>query len=126
MNGNRSSRQIDSLQSRGLLEKEVTDADRRATFAVLTVFGKSALEEAEQVFLEAYYSEFRNLIPEKDLVAFDRVLGLLMQDPEYSQRILDIVDTALIANRNSGRVLHGRKPSAIEPDKVRRKAVRSQ
>lgn len=107
----RISRQIDSLQTRGFLIREITDSDRRATFAVLTPAGKAAFDEAEQPFLRGYYNEFRNLIPKEDLEAFRRVLGILLQEPDYPRRAMQLLDTAFEQNASGGRVLVGRKPS---------------
>ncbi len=107
----RISRQIDSLQARGFLIREITDSDRRATFAVLTPAGKAAFDEAEQPFLDGYYNEFRNLIPKKDMEAFRRVLGILLQEPDYPRRAMELLDTAFEQNSTWERALVGRKPS---------------
>lgn len=107
----RISRQIDALQARGLVKREITDTDRRATFAVLTPAGKAAFDEAEQPFLEGYYTEFRNLIPEEDIEAFRRVLGVLLKEPDYPRRAMQLLDAAFEQNSQGARSLPGRKPS---------------
>ncbi|MCB9960504.1 MAG: winged helix-turn-helix transcriptional regulator [Hyphomonas sp.] len=116
----RISRQIDSLQKRGLLLREITDSNRRATYAVLTEEGKAAYDEAEQVFLSAYYSDFRNLIPAEDVDAFRRVLGILLQEPDYPKRSLELLEAAFEENFYGPRKLFGRKPS----NNIRAKSIR--
>ena len=105
------SRQVDSLQARGFLNREVTDSDRRATFAVLTAAGKAAFDQAEQPFLAAYYTEFRDLIPEADVESFRRVLGLLLREPDYPRQAMQLLDAAFEQNSKADRTLSGRKPS---------------
>lgn len=107
----RISRQVDALQSRGFLLREITDSDRRATFAVVTPEGKAAYDQAQDAFLDGYYGEFRDLIPDEDLEAFRRVLAHLLKEPDYPHKAMQILDAAFEANAKGGRGLPGRKPT---------------
>ena len=94
----RISRQIDALQSKGFLYREITDSDRRATYAVLTSAGRKAYDSAYQPFLQAYHEEFSDLIPARCLKSFGEVLLSLLKEPHYSARITAIMDAARAVN----------------------------
>lgn len=74
----RISRQIDSLQAKGLLYREITDADRRATFAVLTKAGQKVFDTADQVFVRALHAHFLDRIPEDQLGKLTNILAGLL------------------------------------------------
>jgi DNA-binding MarR family transcriptional regulator len=94
----RISRQIDVLQGKGFLHREITASDRRATYAVLTPAGRKAYDDALQPFLRAYHDEFADLIPENDVEGFGLHLLSLLKEPDYSARITAIMDAARAAN----------------------------
>ena len=99
----RISRQIDALQAKGFLYREITASDRRATFAVLTPAGRDAYDGAFQPFLQAYHEEFAGLIPAGDLKPFGEVLLSLLKEPDYSARVTAVMDAARAANAPAGR-----------------------
>lgn len=99
----RISRQIDALQAKGFLYREITASDRRATFAVLTPAGREAYDGAFQPFLQAYHEEFAGLIPAGDLKPFGEVLLSLLKEPDYSARVTAVMDAARAANTPAGR-----------------------
>jgi DNA-binding MarR family transcriptional regulator len=79
----RISRQIDALKLKGFLRREITDSDRRATFAVLTPEGRQAWEEAQAPFASAFHENFVDLIPMDRLDDFSDILRRLLQDPHH-------------------------------------------
>lgn len=99
----RISRQIDALQAKGFLHREITATDRRATYAVLTPAGRKAYDGAFQPFLQAYHEEFADLIPARDLKSFGEVLLSLLKEPDYSARVTAVMDAARAANTAPGR-----------------------
>lgn len=82
----RISRQIDSLQERGLLNREITDSDRRATYAVMTPAGQIALDQAGEAFVGAFHRHFLDLIPEDQLSVLTRILEPLLPDADYRSK----------------------------------------
>lgn len=79
----RISRQVDALQAKGFLVREVSEADRRATYAVLTPEGLRTYELASQPFLRAYNKHFAALVGEHS-EAFGTMLGALMNQEALS------------------------------------------
>lgn len=88
----RISRQIDSLQQKGFLLREVTDADRRATYAVMTPAGAQAYDDALQPFLRSYHLDFAELIGDEQAPQFTQVLDVLLQDPDYKDKVNAIME----------------------------------
>ena len=76
----RVSRQVDSLQKKGYVRREITDQNRRATFAVMTELGKAVYQTAEQPFQRAWRAHFLDRISGDDLKVFRRVLFFLIGD----------------------------------------------
>ena len=94
----RISRQIDALQSKGLVLRKITDSDRRATFATLTPKGRNIYDAAHGRFLETYHADFKDLVPPKNLDAFHDTLKDLLQEPDYAERIASIFATTREVN----------------------------
>ncbi len=61
----RVSRQVDALQNKGLLRREATDTDRRATFAVITDLGRAELGRTAKVVVDALYHQFYDRLPQE-------------------------------------------------------------
>jgi DNA-binding MarR family transcriptional regulator len=94
----RISRQIDALQRKGFLKREITDSDRRATFAVLTAEGRKAWDEAQLPFASVFHANFLDLIPEDRLAGFSDILRRLLQDPHHFTVTRDIVNQTKAKN----------------------------
>ncbi len=98
----RISRQIDALQAKGYLVREITASDRRATYAVLTDRGVEVFHNAKGPFAKVYGRVFRDRIEDADLGAFMRVLKGLQQDPSHMEGASAIFKAAREANANFG------------------------
>lgn len=94
----RISRQIDALQARGFLRREITASDRRATFAIITPDGERAWEAAQEPFARAFHSHFIDLVPEAYLPSFSSALKLLMQDLDYDTMYRETIERARALN----------------------------
>lgn len=94
----RISRQIDALQAKGLLKREITATDRRATFAVMTPKGWRAWQAAQSPFGSACRKHFLDLIPAAQLKSFTHVLELLLEDPGFYVRNREMLRQAREAN----------------------------
>lgn len=97
----RVSRQVDTLQNKGLLRREATDSDRRATFASITPKGKEELARAAEVVVEALYHNFYNRLPEKKHAVFQEALDSFLEADFRSQSARII---------NDARALNGLPP----------------
>lgn len=82
----RISRQIDTLQHKGLLYRETIEAQPRATYAVLTDEGVKMYEDAMQPFLQTYYRHFLNLLEPGDVDDFARVAQKLVDQGKHRGR----------------------------------------
>lgn len=112
----RISRQVDALQAKGFLVREVSEADRRATYAVLTPEGLRTYELASQPFLRAYNKHFADLVGEHS-EAFGTMLGALMNQESLSpgaSLFLNNLKTATPANSDARPVQGGVLPPARE------------
>ncbi|WP_091743118.1 MarR family winged helix-turn-helix transcriptional regulator [Phenylobacterium immobile] len=101
----RISRQVDALQAKGFLVREVSEADRRATYAVLTPEGVRTYDLASQPFLRAYYKHFADLIGE-NAQAFGTILGPLMNQeklPSGSSLFIDALRAGAIQAHSDAR-----------------------
>lgn len=99
----RISRQVDALQAKGFLVREVSEADRRATYAVMTPEGLQTYDLASQPFLRAYNKHFAALIGQHG-EAFGTVLGALMNQEALSpgaNLFLDSLRAAAPANSDA-------------------------
>jgi DNA-binding MarR family transcriptional regulator len=94
----RISRQIDALQAKGFLRREITASDNRATFAVITTEGQRALEAALEPFAQAYHRHFLDIIPKGRLSSFSSVLRLLMQNEDYVAVYRETIERARADN----------------------------
>jgi DNA-binding MarR family transcriptional regulator len=94
----RISRQIDALQAKGFLRREITASDNRATFAVVTTEGERALEAAMEPFARAYHRHFLDIIPKGRLSSFSSVLRLLMQNEDYVSVYRETIERARADN----------------------------
>lgn len=94
----RISRQIDALQAKGFLRREITASENRATFAVMTLEGQRALEAALEPFSTAFNRHFLDIIPKGRLSSFSGVLRLLMQKEDYVALYRETIDRARAAN----------------------------
>jgi DNA-binding MarR family transcriptional regulator len=94
----RISRQIDALQAKGFLRREITASDNRATFAVITTEGERALEAAMEPFARAYHRHFLDIIPKGRLSSFSSVLRLLMQNEDYVAVYRETIERARADN----------------------------
>lgn len=70
----RVSRQIASLEEKGYLTRQITDTDRRATYAVITEAGRKILKEAEEPLGRAWHEHFLHHIPPAELKTFSRIM----------------------------------------------------
>jgi DNA-binding MarR family transcriptional regulator len=70
----RVSRQIASLEEKGFLTRQITDTDRRATYAVITHEGREILMEAQEPLGRAWHQHFLHHIPPADLKTFSRIM----------------------------------------------------
>lgn len=93
----RISRQVDALQAKGLLVREISEADRRATYAVLTPDGVQTYDAARQPFLKAYYKHFADLIGDQSQ-AFGTVLNALMTQEQLPSGMSLFIDAMRAAN----------------------------
>lgn len=75
----RITRQIDTLQHKGLLYRETLEAQPRATYAVLTDEGRRMFDAALQPFLRTYYRHFLDLLDDQDVNDFARVTRKLVE-----------------------------------------------
>jgi DNA-binding MarR family transcriptional regulator len=94
----RVSRQIDALQAKGYLNREITTSDRRATFAVLTSAGAKAFDQAAEPFARAFHANFLDLIPKGKLGVFTEILRKLLRDANYSAACTEILTRARAQN----------------------------
>jgi DNA-binding MarR family transcriptional regulator len=94
----RISRQIDALKQKGFLRREITDSDRRATFAVLTPQGRQAWDEAQDPFASAFHANFVDLIPQDRLDDFSDILRRLFQDPHHFKVVGEIIKQTMATN----------------------------
>lgn len=76
----RVSRQIDSLDLKGYVRREITNQNRRATFAVMTELGQSVYDAAEQPFQQAWRTHFLDPVVEVNLEVFRKTLITLIGD----------------------------------------------
>lgn len=76
----RVSRQVDNLQKKGYVRREITNQNRRATFAVMTELGQAVYLTAEQPFQRAWREHFLDRISTDDLEVFRRSLVFLIGD----------------------------------------------
>ncbi len=76
----RVSRQVDSLDRKGYVRRDITNQNRRATFAVMTELGQSVYNAAEQPFQQAWRSHFLDQVVQVDLEAFRKTLINLIGD----------------------------------------------
>lgn len=81
----RISRQIDTLQHKGLLYRETIESQPRATYAVLTEEGVRVYDEAMQPFLKTYYLHFLDLLEPKDVDDFTRVMAKLVEQGKHKR-----------------------------------------
>jgi DNA-binding MarR family transcriptional regulator len=79
----RISRQIDTLQAKGFLYREITDTDRRATFAVLTQAGKDAVDQGGVVLVRALHTHFLDRVAPGQLEVLTSILEKLLPDPDF-------------------------------------------
>lgn len=93
----RISRQVDALQAKGLLRREITDTDRRATYAIITPLGKEVLRRSDEGVVEALQHHFFGRVPDPAHPQFLQMLEHLL-DPGYSDVNHRILDEARIAN----------------------------
>jgi DNA-binding MarR family transcriptional regulator len=93
----RISRQVDALQAKGFLVREISEADRRATYAVLTPEGVQTYDAARQPFLRAYYKHFSDLIGDQT-PAFGTVLSALMNQEQLPSGMSLFIDAMRAAN----------------------------
>lgn len=93
----RVSRQVDTLQHKGLLRREATDSDRRATFAMITPKGKTELARAAEVVVEALYHNFYNRLPEKKHGALQESLDYFLE-ADFRSQSARIINEARAAN----------------------------
>jgi DNA-binding MarR family transcriptional regulator len=70
-------RQIDRMQSAGLVEREPSLDDGRGTVAVLTAEGRSTLRRAAPVHLRGIEEHFARKLDGRDVAAFKRILAKL-------------------------------------------------
>ncbi|RPI07910.1 MAG: MarR family transcriptional regulator [Actinobacteria bacterium] len=70
-------RQIDRMQSVGLVEREPSIEDGRGTVAVLTPEGRSTLRRAAPVHLRGIEEHFARKLDGRDVAAFKRILAKL-------------------------------------------------
>ncbi len=70
-------RQIDRMQSSGLVEREPSLEDGRGTVAVLTPEGRSTLRRAAPVHLRGIEEHFARKLDGRDVAAFKRILAKL-------------------------------------------------
>jgi DNA-binding MarR family transcriptional regulator len=122
----RISRQIDALHSKGYIFREVTDSDRRATFAVLTNLGETAYQKALPAFLESFEENFSRLIPAKHMPVFRQCLKALLQDDSFTDSVAAIMAKTRSQNSKNarGKVFAKTSKSARHhPGKRRQKAA---
>jgi DNA-binding MarR family transcriptional regulator len=93
----RISRQVDALQTRGLLRRETTDTDRRATYALLMPKGKEELEKAAQVVVAALRAHFYDRIPTVKQKLLQELLDDLLE-PGYRAQSGRIINDARVVN----------------------------
>jgi DNA-binding MarR family transcriptional regulator len=79
----RVSRQIDTLKARGWVDRDITDSNRRATYAVLTAEGLKRANLGHREFIRLTKSSFFDRIPPGKLATFGDVLKGLMDDSTY-------------------------------------------
>lgn len=93
----RISRQVDALQAKGFLRREITDTDRRATYALLTPQGRVALEPTADAVVRALEVHFYNRIPKPSV---ESLVGLLegLLEPGYQLQTAKILNEARKAN----------------------------
>ena len=96
----RISRQIDALQKKGLLRREITAADRRATFAVMTPKGRRAWTRARVSFRAAMRKHFVDRIPSAELSAFTEVLENLLGEPSFRELVFELARQSRNINRH--------------------------
>jgi DNA-binding MarR family transcriptional regulator len=70
-------RQIDRMQSVGLVEREPSLEDGRGMIAVLTPEGRSTLRRAAPVHLRGIEEHFARKLDGRDIAAFKRILAKL-------------------------------------------------
>jgi DNA-binding MarR family transcriptional regulator len=97
----RVSRQIDTLKAKGFVEREITDSNRRATYAVLTQAGLDKVNSAHLEFVRLTRLYFYDKIDADKATTFGEVLEAIMADPGYFERRAQIVYTALAENDKS-------------------------
>ena len=94
----RISRQVDALQSKGYLIREITASDRRATYAILTPEGQRVHAKAIGPFTLALRSDFINLVPRNKRRVLTELLKTLLQAPDFREKAAEILRQARIAN----------------------------
>ena len=93
----RVSRQIDALQNKGLLRREATDTDRRATFALITDNGRVELGRTAKVVVEALYHQFYDRLPQEKHEVLQDILDRFLE-PDYRVQSGHIINEARKAN----------------------------
>ncbi len=94
----RISRQVDALQSKGYLVREITASDRRATYAILTPEGQRVHSKAIAPFTRALRNDFVNLVPKSKRPLLSELLKALLQTPDFREKAAEILRQARIAN----------------------------
>lgn len=68
-------RLVDRLEQEGLLKRDRSGSDRRATYAVLTLKGFRAFRRAWPVYAQGILKHFVQMLNEKELAELTEVLG---------------------------------------------------
>jgi DNA-binding MarR family transcriptional regulator len=97
----RISRQVDALQSKGYLIREITASDRRATYAILTPEGERVHSRAIGPFTKALRSDFVDLVPKSKRPLLSELLKALLQTPDFREKAAEILRQARIVNSKS-------------------------
>lgn len=93
----RISRQVDALQRKGLLRREITDSDRRATYALITPQGREMLERTAEAVVQALNTNFYDRIPRSKHKVFQELLDGFLE-PHYRLHSGRILNEARAAN----------------------------
>ncbi len=81
----RVSRIVDQLVGDGLVGREADPADRRATFAVITVAGRRALRRAAPVYLRGIQEHFTAHLSDRELRVLSQSLQRVLDAQERSR-----------------------------------------
>lgn len=83
----RVSRQMNVLQERGYILREITPSNRRSTFAVLTDAGARVYQQAEPAFVDGFNRHFLAHIPASEMATFNKMMvRFLQEDPKWIDR----------------------------------------